>query len=248
MCTVSWVHNENGYQLLCNRDEKRTRLPATPPTIQNLDGVLYLAPTDGAFGGSWIAVNEFGVTLALLNRHVASLSGTTSRGQLIRTFGASRSVDEVRQKAQRVDFSSFAGFTLATLEVGKRCSLFEWDGRNLVSSQDAEHRMPLTSSSFDPDGVEEMRLQEFSSRARAAGRVDANLLLTFHQSHGLGTEAPSAYSTCMHRPDAHTVSFTQIDVSHTEVSFFYSSAAPCVPAPGETLRLARKVSALVPCG
>ena len=52
MCTVSWIQNERGYQLLCNRDEKRTRLPATSPELRSIDRVLYLAPTDGDFGGS----------------------------------------------------------------------------------------------------------------------------------------------------------------------------------------------------
>jgi hypothetical protein len=28
MCTVSWIHEADGYQLLCNRDENHTRYRA----------------------------------------------------------------------------------------------------------------------------------------------------------------------------------------------------------------------------
>ena len=67
MCTVSWLHQPAGYHLLCNRDEKRTRGVALGPRIQERAGVRFVAPADADFGGAWIAVNEFGVSLCLLN-------------------------------------------------------------------------------------------------------------------------------------------------------------------------------------
>ena len=244
MCTVSWLHSEDGYQLLCNRDEKRSRLPASGPAVRNENGVRFLAPIDGDFGGSWIAVNEYGVTIALLNRHFASPCGTASRGLLVRSLAVARSIEEIGEMVEGEDLSKFAGFALVALEAGKPSHLFEWDGRRLMTSQNAEHRMPLTSSSFDPGGVADERLREFSARVRAAKELDVTVLSEFHQSHGLRTSTPSAYSTCMHRSDAHTVSFSWIDVSSTEVIFFYSPAAPCMWAPGETVRLVRKVRSL----
>jgi len=46
MCTVSWIHDSDGYEVLCNRDEKLTRQPALPPQIRERDGIRYLAPVD----------------------------------------------------------------------------------------------------------------------------------------------------------------------------------------------------------
>src|SRR6185312_11981515 len=69
MCTVSWIHAREGYQLLCNRDERHTRRPAQAPTVRQNGGVRFIAPIDGEEGGSWIGVNEFGLTLCLLNRY-----------------------------------------------------------------------------------------------------------------------------------------------------------------------------------
>ena len=68
MCTVSWTPLDGGYALAMNRDERRTRAPATPPERRELDGVPVLLPRDGEAGGTWIAVNALGHTLALLNR------------------------------------------------------------------------------------------------------------------------------------------------------------------------------------
>src|SRR5260221_11105891 len=81
MCTVSWLHEDDGYHLLCNRDEKLSRAPALPPRIQERNGVRYVAPIDGNFGGAWIGANEFGVSICLLNG-VTRCGGVRSRGLL----------------------------------------------------------------------------------------------------------------------------------------------------------------------
>src|SRR5690242_15248032 len=67
MCTVSWLYDGDGYQLLCNRDERRSRSRATGPRVHQRNGVRYVAPLDGNFGGTWILTNELGVSLCLLN-------------------------------------------------------------------------------------------------------------------------------------------------------------------------------------
>lgn len=247
MCTVSWVHTDDGYRLLCNRDEKNTRLPASMPEVRFSGGVQYVAPLDGDFGGSWVATNEYGLTIALLNGPVnaprGTLRGSKSRGHLVMELAGARSGEDVRRQIVQEDLGSLACLSLVVLEPGEPALLFEWDGWHLTITENAEHRMPLTSSSFDPQGVQEQRLQELSSRLRAAQVLDADLLFEFHRSHGMGIDKPSAYSVCMHRPDAQTVSFTWIDVSRSDVRFFYSPAAPCQWAPGESVSLSRKVHA-----
>ncbi len=67
MCTVSWIHTPRGYELFCNRDEAITRESAFAPGAIDRNGVRVLAPLDGRHGGTWIAVNEFGLALCLTN-------------------------------------------------------------------------------------------------------------------------------------------------------------------------------------
>src|SRR5687768_12141538 len=87
MCTVSWSHQDDGYHLLCNRDERHTRKPARPPRVHERSDVRFIAPIDGDHGGSWIGVNQFGLSLCLLNRYQDGEQSATgsnkSRGLLL---------------------------------------------------------------------------------------------------------------------------------------------------------------------
>ncbi len=248
MCTVSWIHTDCGYQLLCNRDELDVRLQAEAPRIFVENEVRYLAPADGDFGGTWIAVNEYGLAVALLNRSVDWARPSRSRGHLVRELARLQSIEDVQSCVQRMDLSPFDGFQLIVLQLGRAARLFEWDARQLIVEKDADHFMPLASSSFDAEGVTLSRVTEFGERVKAANGISADVLLQFHQSHGLRGNRPSAYSTCMHRPGARTVSFTWIEVSKSQVQLFYSPAAPCEWAPGRTVQVPRKAGALVACG
>ena len=66
MCTATWRFDESGYDLLFNRDERRSRSPGEPPRRDESDGICFLAPRDSAAGGTWIGVNDHGVSIFLL--------------------------------------------------------------------------------------------------------------------------------------------------------------------------------------
>ena len=240
MCTASWILDDSGYRLFFNRDEKLTRKRAMPPGFAARDGVRFLAPADGDFGGTWIATNEFGVSVCLLNG--ANLTGssdaervaTRSRGLLIPELISAPSVAVICERARAADFAPFAPFTLAALGPGQPAALVEWDGsRKRLCFQDADCFM-ITSSSFDTEAVRASRQGEFRGLVESRQKVDDGLLAGFHRSH---VPARSAYSTCMHRPDAETVSFSWISVSERDTDYFYSPAAPCVGIPGVRLKL-----------
>jgi hypothetical protein len=221
MCTVSWVHQPGGYHLLCNRDEKNTRGRALGPQVVERGGVRYIAPADADSGGTWITVNEFGIAACLLNRTSGTVA-SRSRGLLLRDLAWASPSDECLVRLRQMDLRPFAGFTLLVLEPDAAAKVAEWDGSRLVVDPAGDAHMPLTSSSYDAAGVRSARLNEY---ARHAGpRVDAAALYRFHTSHG---KAPDAYSPCMHRADAETVSFSWVTVSRSEVRFLYSPAAPC---------------------
>jgi hypothetical protein len=238
MCTVSWTRRPGGYHLLCNRDEKRTRRPGLPPRIAETGGVRYIAPTDADHRGTWIAVNEFGIGACLLNGtgEADRDPALQSRGMVIRELIRARSIDDCAFLLRHVCLKPFAPFTLVLLEPGEPALVAEWGNAELAIDAAGDERMPLTSSSYDADGVRRSRLWEFAARAASAGSVDANLLYWFHASH-----APSAgaYSPCMHRDDAESVSFSWVVVSRNEVRFLYSPAPPCRCAPGEQRIIAR---------
>jgi hypothetical protein len=230
MCTVSWLHWPGGYDLFCNRDEKIDRPPAIAPRIHERGWVRFIAPVDPQSGGTWIGVNEFGVSVCLLNgtNEIDRAPAVRSRGLIVRDLIWADSARECALWLKQLDLSRVAPFIALLLQPENPATVGYWDGETLTV-RSADCYMPLTSSSYDPAGAREIRHNEFRSVTRSAGRTDASVLHAFHRSHGPG---PSPYSVCMHRPDAETVSFSHIVVTPEEVRFSYSPAAPCRFAPG----------------
>jgi hypothetical protein len=238
MCTVSWIHQAEGYHLFCNRDEKRTRRTAGEPRAMRRDGVRFLAPIDGDFGGTWIAVNEFGLSLVLLNGGPSCLKHI-SRGLLPLEWIAARTQAEAAEIISATALSRFARFSLAVLEPGSPAMLFNWDGQGLSSIADADSHMPLVSSSADPVTVERERRAEFLQLRDQDPGLRVGTLLAFHHSH---QPARGLCSPCMHREDAQTVSFSWVTVTPTEVNLYYAPGPPCQSLAGESRSLPRKHS------
>ena len=238
MCTVSWVHQPEGYHLLCNRDEKRTRGTAFAPRVMRRGGVRYIAPVDSDGGGTWLSVNEFGLSLCLLNGSTGLQppGARRSRGLLVRELAWAPCAGECAIWLRQLNLGPYAPFSLLMLEPRQSTVLAQWDGRELTVDPAADRHMPLTSSSYDSDGVRRSRLNEFVRRVGTARSFDPALLYWFHSSHG---QAPDAYSTCMHREDAQTVSFSWVIVSRDAVRFLYSPGAPCQSNPSDQQILAR---------
>jgi hypothetical protein len=230
MCTVSWLHTPSGYQLLCNHDERHTRKPALGPMVRNLSGVRVIAPVDGGLGGAWIAINEAGLAFSLVNRYICgrcspgSNRKPPSRGLVLMRLVDCRSLEEAQNRFDRLDLGSYPPFTIVLLAPNKPSTLLHWTGRDSLIECNGESAMPLISSSFAPRSVEVYRKRLFRTLAATRECVDAKLLMDFHSSHA---PIPSAYSPCMHRDNADTVSFSRVTVAHGVIEFAYLPMAPC---------------------
>ncbi|MEO8658170.1 MAG: hypothetical protein ABI693_06855 [Bryobacteraceae bacterium] len=235
---MSWVHEEDGFQLLCNRDEKRTRAEAHGPQVVLRNGVRYIAPADADFGGTWVLVNEFGVGLSLLNGKPGDRwKAFRSRGLLLPELSGAASSALAFAMLRQMDLTVYAPFTLAALAAGAPAMVAEWDSEFLKIMTDADAAMPLISSSFEAEGVQAARRAEFDRLVRLESRLTADVLWQFHSSHG---PRPSAYSPCMHRPDAQTVSSSWIRVTTQAIDFHYSPGSPCQWRASERVVLARR--------
>ena len=226
MCTVSWFRTSLGYVLACNRDERHTRKPAEGPRLSKLGEVSYIAPVDGDHGGSWIAVNQFGLSLCLLNRYLqptANVDAFVSRGLLLTQLIDSETAGAVRKILSSISLSSYRPFTLLSLD--RRSELvFDWTGSTLTQRFDSESSAPIISSSFVDPRVIEYRRQEFLNLVAAAGQVDAEVLNSFHCSH---QPERGPYSVCMHRDEAGTKSRSIVTVNTAMVHFAYQAGPPC---------------------
>jgi len=244
---VTWCRSADGYELFFNRDELRSRQEARPPRAHrpaagNGRGLRYLAPEDGDFGGSWISVNESGLSLGLLNGFrtpdATVARDYRSRGLLLTDLAPCGTPDEVTERLRREDVERYRSFRLLVIAPGVPLLLAEWDRRAVSVDADAEARIPVISSAIEEGEVGRRRRAEFE---RVVGReVTVARLLEFHRSHANG---PSSFSVCMHREDAATRSFTRVRVAREEITMTHHSGPPCEPAAETVARLARAVAA-----
>ena len=218
MCTVSWSIHDKGYDLFFNRDESRQRVAALPPSLhQSEAGTRYLAPIDPQGGGSWIFVNQHGLTACVLNHYAADTRDSavsTSRGQLLLSLTDCRTTEAVSEKISLLlsakPYRPCFILTLTHNSITIHC----WSGEQLTRLPTPDRRM-LTTSSFKTNEVLARREEEFDTLPDKT----PSTLLKFHLS---GNSTPTACTVRMSRPDARTVSCTRVSFGKEATSMTYA--------------------------
>jgi hypothetical protein len=242
VCTLTWLQFEHGYELFFNRDEKRTRARALPPRVTESPAGRWIAPTDPDGGGTWIGVNSRGVTLALLNGYEPgdrAARDFDSRGGLVTSLLDAASAAEVIERIEATDLARFRSFSLVVFQPDVQPISATWDGEHCDVRVLDDGEQPICSSSLDPLGARASRRKVFDAHRRRTRTLDRAALVRFHASH---EPERGSLSPCMHRDDAHTVSFTRISVTSALVELAYTPSAPCERASATSLSLERETS------
>lgn len=222
MCTVSWYREPSGYSLFFNRDERKTRRTATPPGIKQKAGVEYLSPVDPESGGTWLLVNAYGLSIGLLNYYpglkYVDAERAVSRGLLVDSLADCEKIEILETRLNQCVMSSYNPFILIALQKGKPSLYAKWDGEKLNMSHDADRRLPITSSSFNTEAVIKERSALFNSYRKSEGNDGKGWFEHYHRSF---TSQRGAYSVCMLRDDAETVSLSHITMSDAKIRYVY---------------------------
>lgn len=212
MCTVTVRRDERGQLVTMNRDEARNRAPESPPMLaETSTGPAWIAPRDGASGGTWMGVNALGLVACLLNRYVdatPAAPGAASRGEIVPGLLAQGTLKAARTWLEHaVDPARYAPFTLVLVDA-EASVVAGWDGRAIEWSALAAPWAMVTSSLFDSEQVLAWRTEAFAAW-RAAGAPFEGALPAFHllQPAGEAFCAP-----LMSRPVSCTRSITQAEV------------------------------------
>lgn len=223
MCTLTFTDPRRpreagpGYRVLFNRDERRTRGPERPPALElTPDGTRYLAPTDSDAGGTWILVNEFGVTVALLNGYRDPAGprrdAYRSRGELVRSLADLRTARESWARLGPRDLAPFRPAVVAVFAPGEAALLFRWDGCTVGTVPDAVSELPVSSSSHAQDEVQRHRRALFRELVGPRpGDAEVQALERF-QWWTDPDRGATALTPLMARSDASTRSAVVIDV------------------------------------
>lgn len=208
MCTLSCAYTESGYELWFNRDESRFRLESTSPR-QYSNGIWSV---DGNSGGTWLGVNQYGVSLALLNGYCGNTSvNNRSRGEIIPLLLKSRTCDDVASVLHQIPLDVFNSFYLWAISK-QAIYLWLWDGHQLMVLDGTKQFM--TTSSFEPDLIVPFREQRYQQLKENHGWQP----YLHYDLYG----PASAYSFLMSRPDAKTVSISRICVTEKMICYDYN--------------------------
>jgi uncharacterized protein with NRDE domain len=223
MCTVSIVPLERGFRLACNRDEQVNRPRAMPPRVRSIDSVRAMWPLDPLSNGTWIGVNEVGLTACLLNRHAAgqppSPRGVISRGAIIPSLLRVRNLRSAVWAALSLRAASFQPFTLLLLQSGTLARVTNDSDKLRVRTGVLERPMVFTSSSLGDEQVLAPRRALFA-RMVACSAYPLAAQSAFHDH---AWRHHPEISVRMRRTDAATLSQTTIAVDRAGIRICYRS-------------------------
>ena len=225
MCTLTYHPSGAGYTIWFNRDEQKTRPAAIAPKPITQDGLTAIYPCDPVAGGTWIATNQSGITVALLNDYQSPHRGRKSRGLLVKRLAHAATCDAVESALATDDLMSYAGFKLALFAPNEspKIGVFVDSVWTLAPIT----VWPVTSSSYSEDVIRQ-RHQIFAAKSWE--------LEAFHRAH----EPSGPGSICVHRDEVQTVSLTRITVDATMVSMNYAPGSPCQNAPWQMVTVPRQ--------
>lgn len=219
MCTLTVHKDAARISVTMNRDELRSR--REDGIGWKVDhGIMRMYPLDAKASGSWIGVNECGVVLCLLNRYEKpARADLSSRGLIIPEALAQGDYKQVSDWIQRtLDPNRYNPFTLIVLS-RENSYRFDWDGaQSFIAPLPRSGWYMTTSSSEDAVNVRHYRWELFDDWL-LSGASYWGSLPGFHLSHDEGEPSKSPF---MRRPNRHTKSITQINVSpaHAELVYY----------------------------
>ena len=227
MCTVSFIARRGGYLLGMNRDEKLSRVKGLSPEFSSVNGRKILCPSEPG-GGTWIALNETGATLALINWYSITArvqTSPSSRGEIVKTTAFASNPGEAEGALKNLPLVRTNPFRLIGIfPVGREIVEWQWNLKTLVRRDHGWRTHQWISSGFDELLAQRVRSKTFreASCLCSAGRLE--WLRRLHRSH---SPERGPFSTCMHRADAATVSYTEIVVSSRRAVMRHCVSAPC---------------------
>ncbi len=241
MCTLSLIARNNGYLLAMNRDEKIERGTGEFPRTHLLNGISVIYPSDGA-AGTWISVNSYGNTIALLNSNAVLSNSlhctkTRSRGQIIPTLGTSSSMTELNQELGVLDLKGILPFRLVGVFPSEKAIVeWHWDSGHFGFQAHGWELRHWFSSSLSDQEAGNLRGAVCRDAQHESDAGSIGWLRRLHASHVGG---PGPFSLCVHRQDAATLSYSEVTCAPELVQMTHLRGSPCTSAGLNTIKIQR---------
>lgn len=226
MCTLTFIPKPQGYLLGMNRDERLTRELALPPVATATDALSAVYPRESG-GGTWIGSNATGITFALLNQNPGSQSQVKerSRGEIIPAILSSSRFPEAMRRFQQLELRGMFPFVLVGVFPAEQIiSQCQWDGNELQFLRIGWDVRHWFSSGVSDEMARKVRGSTCYEAWRRRDAGSAEWLRGLHASH---SPVRGSFSICVHRPDAATVSYTEVASTGGDLFMRYHAGHPC---------------------
>lgn len=237
MCTVTLISSEPGrYVLGGNRDEQKTREPGLPPRCFSINNVNYVAPTDARAGGTWIAVNEFGLTLAILNRYSGNVEqpglseNPPSRGIIIPALIQLKSIDKITASINEIiRVQQYRPFTLIAVDHSPvNAQRWDWNGGRFTRTKLMCPPKIWVSSGREQEKITRIREKVFS---RIISKHTSDDLETIKRVHESEEPQPGPAAISMEYKHVQSVSGTIVETGGQQIRMHHCNSRPL---PGKT--------------
>ncbi|PYK22068.1 MAG: hypothetical protein DME56_02450 [Verrucomicrobia bacterium] len=185
--------------------------------------------------------------LALINWHRIkreSNNGVRSRGEVIRKLAGISTSNEISTAVKKLPLRKLRAFRLiAIVPREKRVIEWRWNLQRLAIRNHEWRRQHWFSSGFDEPRAEVERAKVCASfvagggdpgkgetsqrRARTGVNAAGYSIKWLRQLHRSHAPKRGPFSMCMHRPDAMTVSYTEVGVSKKGATMRYKTGPCC---------------------
>lgn len=227
MCTVTFIARQQGYCLGMNRDEKLTRPIGLPPQVRQVNGRTVMCPSEPG-GGTWIATNDDAATFALINWYsiLARVESTAvSRGEIVNRVSPASSPEAALAAIVGLPLNRINPFRLiGVFPKTRKIVEWRWDLKQLVRKDLRWQTQQWISSGFDEPTAQRVRGRTFRQAQQQSSAGSLDWLRRLHRSH---SPHCGPFSTCMHRADAATVSYTEVSVAARKAAMRHHLGAPC---------------------
>jgi hypothetical protein len=209
-----------------NRDERLARPAAYPPRITGAGTVQAVYPREDT-GGTWIGANEIGISFALLNRNGVP-EGTPklrSRGEVIPSLLECCNRNEAEQRIRAMNLRDIFPFRLIGFFPAENAICqWNWDTEKLEM-----FHLPWRARHWFSSGISDELAREVRGlTCTEAWKMHAAGSLTWlRQLHASHAPDQGSFSLCMHRQDAATVSYTEIECGPKTLTMRYRAGQPC---------------------
>ena len=237
MCTVTFMPRQRGYCLAMNRDEKLARPQGLPPALRIVENRRVICPSEPG-GGTWIAVSDLGISLALINWYSVPTrveGSPVTRGDVVKATLMADEPKSVETLLANLALNRINPFRLIGIfPAGGDIIEWRWDLKTLERNVHAWQPQQWISSGFDEPAAQRERSRTFQKALKQKSVGSLSWPRRLHRSHA---PEKGPFSTCMHRADAATVSYTETSVFARNATLRQCPGPPCRRQPWAVLRL-----------